>query len=201
MTNFLLYLPNLYPTIMTPRSFWAILIKILGLYIILESLASVPNFLGSVYYVFSTTFGQDNSGFLFLTLYYIVVICVYGLLFYYCLFKTDWIIDKLKLDKGFEDERFEFNIHRSTVLKIIIMVTGGVLLVDSVPMLCRQILSYIQERNKYISPVSHPATGYIIIYSVKIFIGYFMLTCSRMMINFMEARRKKAGMDLAEEEA
>ncbi|MDB4926103.1 MAG: hypothetical protein JWR23_2159 [Mucilaginibacter sp.] len=36
---------------MTPRSFWTILIKLLGIYIILQSLIAIPQFLGI--YMFS----------------------------------------------------------------------------------------------------------------------------------------------------
>ena len=43
-----------------------------------------------------------------------------------CLFRPDIIIDKLALDKGFTEERFEINIHRSTVLTLAVILTADV---------------------------------------------------------------------------
>ena len=42
-----------------------------------------------------------------------------------CLFRPDIIIDKLALDKGFTEERFEINIHRFTFLTLAIILTGA----------------------------------------------------------------------------
>jgi hypothetical protein len=118
------------------------------------------------------------------------VVLIYGIVFYYCIFRTDTIINKLKLAEGYEDERFEFNIHRSTILKIIIMVTGGVLLIDSLPRLLSNILEYTQMVKNYNTIIQVPVTKYIFFNSIQVFIGYFMLTCSRMIVNFIERQRR-----------
>jgi hypothetical protein len=178
---------------MTPRTFWAILIKVMGIYVVLQSLLAIPQFLTTINYFITTTATNGQS---LLTLYGIcyitVTICIYILVIRYSIFKTDWIIDKLKLDAGFEDERLEFNIHRSTLLKIVIMVTGGWLMIDNFPAFCNQLLFYFQRQDQYGGLFSkNPASGYLIVYSLKTFAGYFMLTCSRMIINFIELKRKK----------
>jgi hypothetical protein len=75
------------------------------------------------------------------------------------------------------------------------MVTGGWLLINNFPSFCNQILYYVQRENEYEGkPTLNPATGYLIAYFIKIVIGYFMLTCSRMIINFIEVRRRKSVM-------
>jgi len=181
---------------MTPRTFWAILIKILGVYIILESITSIPIYLVNIYSFFTSftsSFQQvENPAVNYIQAAYILsVIIIYGLVLYYCIFKTDSIINKLKLDKGYDDEHLEFNIHRSTILKIIIMVTGGLLITESFPLLCSHILNYAQMAKNYNRIIDVPASKYILITSVQVFIGYFMLTCSRMIINFIERKRRE----------
>jgi hypothetical protein len=179
---------------MTPRTFWAILIKIMGVYTVLESLFAIPQFLITINYFFTSSTSHEGSPvILYMICYLTITICIYVLVIRYAIFKTDWVIDKLKLDTGYEDERLEFNIHRSTLLKIVIMVTGGWLLIDNFPALCNQLLNYFKRRDEYEGAFRpNPASGYIIIYSLKTVIGYFMLTCSRMIINFMEVRRRKS---------
>jgi hypothetical protein len=177
---------------MTPRSFWAIVIKILGIYIILESLISIPQFLAFAGGIISQR-GQFDSFNIYLIeiAYLIFEIAVLVTVLYYCLFKTDWIIDKLKLDQGFQDERFELTMHRSTILKIAIMLIGGVLLIDSFPLLCKTFLECLQMTGAYGGYGKNPNLFYVVLYLVKSFIGYFMLTCSRMIVNFIELKRKK----------
>ena len=68
------------------------------------------------------------------------------LICYYLIFKTSWIIHKLKLTEGFDQEIIPFNIHRSTILSIAIILIGGLILVDEIPSLCRRIFTYLEER-------------------------------------------------------
>ncbi len=180
---------------MSIRTFWTILIKILGLYVILESLTAIPMTLIKIYGV-ATQFSQanipdDSKVFIAEAVFYISVFIVYFLVFRYCIFYTDWIIDKLRLDQGFKDERLDLNMHRSSILKIVVMVIGGALLVDSFPLLCSQVISYFKEAESYKKFTDSREAKYIIIYFLKTFIGYFMLTCSRMIVNYIELKRKK----------
>jgi len=179
---------------MTPRTFWAILIKIMGVYAIMQSLIAIPQFLNTMEYFFSASPITGSALSLLNGLSYaIILIGIYVLIIRYTIFKTDWVINKLKLDTGYEDERLEFNIHRSTLLKIVVMIIGGWLLIDSLPILCVQVFSYLQGREQYGGNFTqNPASKYLIIYSIKSTIGYFMLTCSRMVVNFIEVRRRKS---------
>ncbi|MDB4926104.1 hypothetical protein [Mucilaginibacter sp.] len=143
---------------------------------------------------------SGSNTFLFIEgAYYITIVIVYITILGLCIFKTDWIIDKLQLDKGYNDERFEFNIHRSTILKIVVMVIGGLLIADSFPLFCQQLLAYFQQSNTlvYKKFTDSPISKYIVFYLLKTFIGFFMLTCSRMIVNYIELKRKKADLETA----
>ncbi len=122
----------------------------------------------------------------------VIIALVYFYLFRLCIFKTDVIIDKLQLDAGYQDERFEFNIHRSTLLKIAVIVMGGVLIIDSVPLLLQQVLTYLQQSHAiaYNKFTDGPTAKYIVLYFIKTSIGVFMLTSSRLIVNVIELKRK-----------
>jgi len=181
---------------MSIRSFWTILLKILGIYILLQSLIAIPQFLTTIYFFIGRpNILADNTGMFTECLYLIGLVLLYVQLFRYCIFKTDLIIDKLKLDQGFEDERFEFNIHRSTVLKICIIIIGGILLISNIPPFCKDILAYSQQISDYRRFTDSPQAKYIVFEFLQVFIGYFMLTCSRMIVNYIELKSKKTKKD------
>ena len=190
---------------MTPRSFWTVLVKILGIYMLFEALVVIPQLLSSISQVFvlyrdydvqlkangpAFTSSPNLLEIMFVLGNVLMVFALYAFIFRFCIFKTDWIIDKLKLDKGYEDDRFEFNIHRSTVLKIAVIIIGGLMFIDGFPLLCEQTVSYFHRINNYKNFISSLEAKYIVIDFLKTFIGYFMLTCSRMIVNYIELKRK-----------
>jgi hypothetical protein len=105
--------------------------------------------------------------------------------------KPEIIINKLKLDEGFEEEKFEINLHRSTVLSIAIIIIGGLMLADGLPELMRQIYVYFQMQNAYDYPADKSPSGYIIFYFIKVFIGYYMVAYHRLVVNFIEGMSRK----------
>jgi hypothetical protein len=176
---------------MTPRSLFVILIKIIGIYLIIEAIAFLPQLISTMYMYgrqMSESSLQDTleSGFFIL-----LAVGTYLLILRYCLFKTDWIIDKLHLDRGFTEEKFEINIHRSTVLKIAVIVIGGVMVVDSLPLLCKQVFSYIQMSKINTSFKEIQSSGWITYYFVKFFVGFSLISASRLIVNFIERKRKE----------
>ncbi len=154
---------------------------------ILALVTVVPQFISTLLFI-GTSVSDDfinlalTIGLLLLTIF------ILFLILRYCVFRTDLIIDKLHLDKNFPEEKFELNIHRSTVLTIAVIVIGGLVLIDSVPELCRHIFSYAQEKNMRF--IENPDGGWMIFYAVKTLIGFFMVTSSRLIVNFIEQKRK-----------
>ncbi len=183
---------------MTPRSFWTILIKMVGFYIVLESIVSIPQFLGTLAIFFKQARGDgDNSYGTFVLGYYVMIVALYVSILRLCLFKTGLVIDKLKLDQGYDDERFEFNIHRSTILKVIVVVMGGLLIINNIPPLIEQVLAYFRFSHDvmYRNLADAPTAKFIAVYFIKTAIGVFMLTSSRLVVNLIELKRKRITTD------
>lgn len=182
---------------MSARSFWTILLKVLGIYVIIQGLLMIPSSitLFEVVRAWSSPnmAGADLLTYVFLALYNIILVCVFWFLIKACLINPEWTIDKLKLDQGIIEEQLNISMHRSDILTIVIMVIGGITLVDSLPLLCQHIFTSFQQTNEYGGFKKNPATGYLIISFVRTVFGIFMLTSSRLIVNFIEKKRRAPG--------
>jgi len=173
---------------MTIRTFWTIFIKILGIWLVLGFITVIQQFLTIV--PFFQTNSNDNS---FSVVAYVVSILIITIGIYIFIlrlfvFKTSWLIDKLHLEKGFEEEKIELNIPRSTVFTIATIVIGGFIFVDSLPHLCRLTIGFIKENN----PIREsPNLVWFIFYLVKTIIGYLLMTNSQFVVSFIDKQNVK----------
>ena len=167
---------------MSIRTFWTILIKILGIYLVLRVLAIIWQFLGVLPF-----FGSGNQvegiGYGLTLLLFLLTLAPYFIVLWLFVFKTTWLVDKLHLDKGFKEEKIELNISQSTVLMIAIITIGGLIFVDSFSSLCQQIFVFFQEKRIF---KEYPGSGLIIFELMKTIFGYILLTKSRMFVRFIE---------------
>src|SRR5688572_453712 len=108
---------------MTPRSLFNIILKVIGIFFIRNILITASNILPAV----AEVNGEEFKEFGILNLVILLLeFLVYLLLTYILLFKTNRVIDRLKLDQGFQQEAFTLNIDRATILRITIIVLGGI---------------------------------------------------------------------------
>ncbi len=110
---------------MTKRDFFRIIIRIFALYLLL---LTIFNFI------------PTNVTYLSYDLAIWPALIVLGsailmiLLFVFLLRKSDNVIDVLKLDKGFDDERIEFgNLGSLEIVKIALIFIGGFMILDHLP--------------------------------------------------------------------
>jgi len=157
------------------RTFWIFLLKILGLYFVLGSIEVIAQFVSSIYYLFVNTSSDiivKTSMIGMVT----AIIFIYLLVLRFFVFKPNWIIDKLKLDQGFDEEKIELNNNSTAILRTAIIVIGGLLLVNSLPVLCKNIFVFLQQQAHF---KDYPETGWIIFEVIKSIIGYLLITNSR----------------------
>jgi NADH:ubiquinone oxidoreductase subunit 5 (subunit L)/multisubunit Na+/H+ antiporter MnhA subunit len=136
-------------------------------------------------------FGSSNNDNLFslaLPLIFILLtLLLYLLIIRLFVFKTDWIIDKLHLEKGFKEDRIDLNINHTTVLTIATIIIGGLIFVESFPQLCRQIFVFLQEDKMF---RESKTSAWIIFQLVKTIIGYLLMTNSQVVVKFMDKEKK-----------
>lgn len=107
------------------------------------------------------------------------------------LFRTEWMIKTFQLEKGLEAE-VQVKMHRSDILRIAVIVMGGLVLADSIPNLFRSIAGYWQQKmmmNRY-ADTRFLETGFIVQYFIRSLIGIGLIASQRTLVNFIESRRK-----------
>ncbi len=172
---------------MTIRTLFNIILKIIGLFLIKDIL---------------TTSAQATSQLLFLILQFtkynviakinlelipaILLLFTYGIVFYYLVFKTELIINKLKLEKGFEQKIISSNIHHSTILSISIIVIGGLILVDQIPNFFQQLFLYFNGDRVY----PNVYNSYLIICGIKIIVGLFLIIAQKQIVNLIDRHKE-----------
>lgn len=167
---------------MTVRNFWMIFIKILGIWLVLDSLVVIPQYFSSVIYNITSGNGEE--------LVYTLALLTIGLLFYLFIIrlfilKTGWLINKLQLEKDFNEEKIELNVPREVVLKIACIVIGGLILVREIPDFCRELFFFFQRKTLLFED---QGTTYIIFHLVSILIGYLMMTKFSSIVGFIEKK-------------
>jgi len=167
---------------MTIKTFWTILVKILGLWFLFFSLTAIIQLLSLL---FMTVQNSNSPGIEKMLLLLGIILFGAGFNFFvFCLlvFKTTWVVEKLKLSQGFTEERFEMSMEWTTILKIATIVIGGVIFIDSFPLLFKQILSVISRG----TPISNnPESIWLFFYLVKTVLGYLLMTNSRFVVQLI----------------
>lgn len=171
---------------MTIRSLFKIILKVIGLFFLKDTINLMINtliqfyngFIDNTLSMFSLSFAGN---FCFLL--------TYCLISWLLIFKTDIIINRLSLDSGFPEEQIQLKIHRSTVLRISIVIIGGLILIDNIPSLSREFFLYMEQKRYFRNTTSQIKIDAIHI-GVKIVIGILLISHGRYLVNFIEQKRK-----------
>ncbi|CAN0493689.1 unnamed protein product, partial [Phaeothamnion confervicola] len=162
-----------------------IFIKILGIWLVLGSVTVIPQF---VMTFFSVGSNDTAQGFALAAALLLLTIGIYIFILRLFVFKTAWLIDKLHLDKGFNEEKIDVNVQLSTVLTVTTIVLGGLMLVESLPQLCKQIFEFFQQKNMFSET---PTSGWIIFHFVQAILGYLLMTNSKQVVEFIHKQPVK----------
>ncbi|CAH8283159.1 hypothetical protein EV196_102134 [Mariniflexile fucanivorans] len=175
---------------MTKRDFFRIIIKLFGLYaLILTIFTYIPTNISYVAYQFEP-----------IVLLWIFGVAALTVLIYTLLIrKTDLIIDFLKIDKGFDDERIEFgNFNSQKIMQLALILIGGFLIIDYLP----QFLQYTYLAfKKEVSPSGlnqleefsfGKTKDYLdwAISGINLIIGYILLTNYNRITNWINKKEK-----------
>ncbi len=110
---------------MKTRDFFRMVIKLFGLFVLIQT---------AFYYVptnlVSQFFGIDIYGFIMI-LAMVLLLCG---IFLGIIKKVDWIIDWLRLDQGFDEDKISLgDLNEQKIFSLVIIFIGGLLIVDYVP--------------------------------------------------------------------
>ena len=165
---------------MKVKTFWLILLKIIGLALVIQGVSLITYSISVL-----TISGNIQETMIMYILGTILTVIFYFLILWLFVFKTTWLIDKLSLEKGFEEEKIEINAKQSNILSIAIIVIGGIILIDSLPQLCTQIFVFFQQKSLW---VENTTTSWIFLYFGKAILGYILMTNSKPIVAFINKR-------------
>lgn len=168
---------------MSIKTFWTILIKILGLFLISGALVLLPQSFSFAYYAIKS---GDLIDIISICVLNLSLLFAYFLIIRVCIYKTSWIIEKLKLDRDFETGNIELNFHVNKIISIAIIVIGGIIFIDSFPLLLKEIMVFFQNENLF---KDYPKSGWIIFYFCKAIIGYLLMRNSFRIAKFIENKK------------
>lgn len=171
--------------LMSPRTLFNIILKVMGIYFIKEVLLLLPQLLSS-FALLNQGLGTQGWFILFSV---IITLAVYSLVIFYLVLDTDAVIDRFELLKGVEEENLSINVHRSTVLTIVILLVGIVLVVTILPYFLQSAYNYFMER-RY-SYESRPNPSRLILYAAELFLAILMIIYKNVLVNFIELQRRR----------
>ncbi|TPD66079.1 hypothetical protein [Flavobacterium microcysteis] len=161
-------------------TFWKLLLKIIGLWLLFGFFSVIPQFFSMISFVDG---GIDFQSLLLLSVGLCATIIILVIIIRLFLFKTSWIIEKLKLKDNFKEERIDLTIKSTTVLTIAIIVIGALILIESLPSFCSDLISFLQQKELL---KDYPQTGWLIYHFIKIIFGYLLLTNAKNFTKFIE---------------
>lgn len=174
---------------MAIKSFWIIILRVMGIWLLIDSLGVISQFFSSVFLLFSGSDYRD-PGVIIAFIALLIVIFIYFLCFRLFIFKPDWLIRKLNLEQDFDEEKLDFNIPRETVIRIACIVTGAILLTDSLPQLVYRLFGFFQQQSLF---KDSPHTGWILLELGKCVIAYFLIANNQVFSRFVISKSKEGG--------
>ncbi|MCR9154806.1 MAG: hypothetical protein NXI09_11900 [Bacteroidetes bacterium] len=152
---------------MTKRDFFILLLKIFGLYSLIASLFSALP--GQLSFLIQSL---DPISLIIMTVSIVIVLGLFALL----IFKADKVVNLLKLDRGFDEERIELGkIDSDQIIKIGTFVIGGFLLLDHLPTFLSQTIFAFKASQIGLDHNDQDKTIWLA-NGVNIIIGYLLLT-------------------------
>lgn len=175
---------------MKAKDLFTIILKVFGIYLIKDVLISIP----LVFDTFYKFLEFDAEVAVFSLLVTIFTLGCYIGIVYLLLFKTNWIISKLRLTSELSDEPFIINIHRASVFTIAIIISGLIILTFAIPNLVREIYAWYQylDLKKRFFGNEYYDFGRLLVALTEVLIGFLFLGNQKTLVNFIESRRRKS---------
>lgn len=180
---------------MTYKSMFSLILKVFGVYCLLSFILNIPQIATTIFSIPPHAADEGISFGLFFLM--ACIIAFYGLLLWLLLFKSKAVSEKLKLAEGFDEDSFTGNISANSILLIALIITGGWLLVEEVPNLCRQIYLFIVWRREI--SLYQPKGfdfSYMVITCAKILIGLLIIGERRRIVKLVHSEKKEKSEEI-----
>lgn len=161
------------------NTFWKIVIKSIGLWLLINCVWVIPQFTSTLNLI-DGGIGWENLILIWLMCFATLMIFIIVTRLF--LFKTEWIIKILKLDKNFVEERIGLNIPAKTVLSIIVTLIGAIWFLMSFPDLVTSIFEFLRQKELI---KNYGETGMLVYFFISTISGYLIMTNSKTITNYI----------------
>lgn len=151
---------------MTKKDFFIIIIRLFGLYALINVLFDILpiNFI----------YLWEIKSYLIIILSILSILIPIGF-FLLLINRTDQIVKILNLDKGFDSDGINLeNIDAHTILKIALIIIGGLLLIENLPILIKNVASGFEIRINGGDAIKHIKYNWIVAF-IKLILGYLFI--------------------------
>jgi hypothetical protein len=180
---------------MNSRTFFTIVIKLIGFYLIIELIKSLTDFFSP--FLFMDFTSEQKFAWIIISLFPVVLYMLVALMFF---FQTNFIISSLKIENDLEIVNFDSIALYSKFFRLVIIIIGIVAIIDSFPKLCQGLYDYFKSSE---GPLGY--SRYIIQEFITLFCGVFIITNDKRIFNYLEFRRftnnafQESGVDLTQD--
>lgn len=175
---------------MKSKDLFAVILKIFGIYLIKDVLLAVPPVLSEIIQMLGVS---ADVGF-FSLIFYLIALGIRIAIVYFLLFKTNYIISKLSLTSGISEEPLQFNMHRSAIYTIAIIIAGIVILAFAIPNLVKHVYlwyEFMDARKRLLFEQRFDFSG-LVVSITEVIIGLLLLGNQRIIVNYIELRKRKS---------
>lgn len=171
---------------MTIRSLFIIVLKVFGLLVMLNIIIGLQDIFNTFAYFL---YGDSGAVVLWALFPTLLVLGIKLLFMFYLFFRTDTVLNRLRLDSGFFETTIQWDIHSTTVLRIAVILIGGVISIDAVSSLCREVFLFYQKKTLHY-PVAVVEQSAIALEIARLFIGLLLLGQNREVVLLIEKNRR-----------
>lgn len=176
---------------MSIRTFWIIVIKVIALFLIINSFDLLAEFVSQLFILFMD---PSNSGVLAPLFILFLLLGLFVMFVYFLFFKTNWIIDKLQLESGIKENAIDLQIGTKTILKIALFVLGGFMLTQSIPRFLQDLTVEIQISNHHLR--ESPKLSGLVFNIIKSLIGYLLIYFRNPIADYIDAKSKSNELEI-----
>lgn len=167
---------------MAPRSIFNLILKVTGIFFLRDILEAFSHTLSAIVYI--PEYSSAREAF-FNVAVSLPPLILYLLLAWFFIFRTEKIIDILRLEKSFPDKAVSIIVERNMILTAAVIIGGAWLLVNEIPEFFRHAVYYYQERKLYVR-MTRPDISYLVMSTVKIIIGLLMIIFNKLIVDIIE---------------
>jgi hypothetical protein len=169
---------------MSIKNLFNIIIKVIGILFIQNIIAYVTA-MSSVFMMYTS---HEKTWQMFDVLKVSVIsLFVYLLLLWLFIFKTDYVINVLKLEKAFDEETLPLNMHRSTILSLSVIIIGGYMLINGIPDVIRQLYDVFKHKSEFGADTYYT---YLALSISKCIIGVVLIGFQRPIVNLIALKTR-----------